>query len=851
LAHKRLGIAAAGLSLAMAGVIAVPSASAATGATLYVDNMIGTCTDAGTGTQAAPYCTIQAAAAAAAPGDTVLVAGSDFTTYGTNVEISASGTAAAPITFESVGAPYFTITQLKVSGSYIVVRGGILEGGLPEAAATVTGAHVTFDHDELFGDGSVIVQAGANVDGLTIERSNLSIMGNNSVVQLGSGDTDTVVSSDILSTGTGDISQVGNPAPAAGPDAPAIVLSKDSQTDITGNTFVAECFTGVSVSDSTGTSIENNVIGDQTCHEVGRQDLLVDAASAPSTTEDYNLLSEDGGYVTLYNWAGKTYTTQSAFTAATSQGSHDIAEGSVGLAAGAGDSDAQGNGNASAPGELSTDFYGNAWPDASPDRGAVSADAEPPAPTVTAVAYTPQQVELSLDMHGMDDAGGNVTINWGDGSAAVGDPVPGNAWSDFTDITDYHIYAQRGTYTVTASWGAGSSAVKETTTVTTEGGTYVPVNPTRILDTREGTGAPEAMVGPHGTIAVDVTKGVTIPQNAGTILAVVMNVTATDETTIGVVTVYPDGTPLPTTSNLNYAARQNIPNLVTVKVGSDDKVDLTNGSAGSTDLVADVEGYYVESSAGAYYLPNSPQRILDTRNGTGGTTGPVAPGGTVAVSVPNCTSDGVSAPATAVAVNVTVANPTSIGLITAYPDQTSLPIASNINYAANENVPNMVVVKVGADGKFDLHNTSTGTVQLIADLEGCYSATLGGAFFPVDPYRALDTRTGIGQFEGQPETVAADNDAQWYGAQSGPYYGSQAPAAVVMNVTVTDPQTIGVITAYPGFASLPIASNLNFSGGETVPNLVMVQANGGGAVNLYNGSKGTVQLVADIYGYFS
>jgi hypothetical protein len=788
----------------------------------------------------------------------VLIAGSDYTSYGTNVTISSSGTPTEPITFASAGAPYFLMSDLKVSGSYIVLNGGDF-GGFPDAAATVTGAHVTFDHDVFYGNGSDLVQTGANVTSLTIERSNLTDVLNSPLIDLGSGDTGTVLSTNVLGVGTGDLTPVGSTGPktTAGPDAPAVIVSGDSNTDITGNTIIAECFTGVSVADSIGTSIENNVIGDESCHSSGHQDVAVDAASAPSTTEGYNLLSEDSGGVTLYGWAGKTYSTQSAFAAATGQGSADIAESSVGINAGAGDSDAVSDANASAPGELTTDFYGNTWPDASPDRGAVAvavavavAGQDEYDPTLTAVAYTPQQVEIALDMHSPEMPGTNVTVNWGDGSApTVGDPVTGQAWSNFTDIPENHIYVQRGTYTVTMSWVDGDQTVTETTTVTTDGGTYVPVNPSRILDTRDGTGAPEAMVGPHDTIAVNVTNGVTVPKDMGTITAVVMNVTATDETTIGVVTVYPDGTPLPTTSNLNYAAKQNIPNLVTVKVGADDKVDFNNGSAGSTDLVADVEGYYVDSSAGAYYLPNAPQRILDTRNGTGA-TGPVAPGGTVAVSVPNCTSNGVSAPTTAVAVNVTVANPASIGLITAYPDQSDLPIASNINYAAHENVPNMVVVEVGADGKFDLHNTSNGTVQLIADLEGCYSATLGGAFFPVDPYRALDTRTGIGQVEGQPQTVAPDSVAQWYSQTNATYTGSQAPAAVVMNVTVTDPQTIGVITAYPGTGNLPIASNLNFSGGETVPNLVMVPASGGD-VNLYNGSKGTVQLVADVYGYFS
>lgn len=102
MAYKRRGAAAAGLSLAMAGMVAVPNASAVSGVILNVDNMTGTRSDADPGTQAGrtawPYCTIQAAAAAASPGDTVLIAGSDLTGYGTNVTICSSATATEPIT---------------------------------------------------------------------------------------------------------------------------------------------------------------------------------------------------------------------------------------------------------------------------------------------------------------------------------------------------------------------------------------------------------------------------------------------------------------------------------------------------------------------------------------------------------------------------------------------------------------------------------------------------------------------------------------------------------------------------------------------------------------------------------
>jgi hypothetical protein len=72
---------------------------------------------------------------------------------------------------------------------------------------------------------------------------------------------------------------------------------------------------------------------------------------------------------------------------------------------------------------------------------------------------------------------------------------------------------------------------------------------------------------------------------------------------------------------------------------------------------------------------------------------------------------------------------------------------------------------------------------------------------------------------------------------------------MVDNVTVTAPAKNGVLIVYPAGRPRPVASNLNFSAGETVPNLATVQG-GNGQISFYNDSPGTIQLVVDEYGYF-
>ncbi len=104
----------------------------------------------------------------------------------------------------------------------------------------------------------------------------------------------------------------------------------------------------------------------------------------------------------------------------------------------------------------------------------------------------------------------------------------------------------------------------------------------------------EGPVGPGGTISLKLEGADGVP--ATEVTAVVLNVTATDPTASSYVTVYPDGGNVPNASTLNFTAGETIPNLVVVPVGADGEVDFYNDS-GSTDLVADMAGYYTAGGA--------------------------------------------------------------------------------------------------------------------------------------------------------------------------------------------------------------------------------------------------------------
>ena len=158
------------------------------------------------------------------------------------------------------------------------------------------------------------------------------------------------------------------------------------------------------------------------------------------------------------------------------------------------------------------------------------------------------------------------------------------------------------------------------------GGAYRPLTPARILDTRQGIGAPTAKIAPAGTLSVKVTGEGGVPATGVT--AVVLNATATNPTGTGFFTVYPSGAARPVASNLNFLTGATVPNLVEVPVGADGKVNVYNGSGGTTDAILDVAGWVTTPEAANHsnglYQALAPGRLLDTRTGSAPRWGPTA-----------------------------------------------------------------------------------------------------------------------------------------------------------------------------------------------------------------------------------
>lgn len=382
----------------------------------------------------------------------------------------------------------------------------------------------------------------------------------------------------------------------------------------------------------------------------------------------------------------------------------------------------------------------------------------------------------------------------------------------------------------------------------TEG--YTSLTPSRVMDTRDGTGLSAAgKVTASGTRTLQITGRAGIPADA---TAVALNVTAVNPTEPSFISVYPrgavaDGT-TPNTSNLNFNPGQAIPNMVTVSLPADGSGQITFfNERGSVDILADVVGYYAPSTESTirerFNATPRPDRILDTRL----TATPFVGGTPRSLQISGSGAGYVPSGATAVVLNVTSVNNTAGGYLTVYPgDVTTPPTASNLNFVPGAVVPNMVISKLSPSGTVNIFNFA-GTTDVVVDVLGYFVGdSTGGAFGAVTPARVLDTRSGTGVTAG---TVNAGQSITLnvFGKGGVPSSGVRA---VLLNVTAAAPSENSFITVWPGGATRPNSSNLNTVAGVNVPNLVVVGVDSSGNIQLYN-NAGSVHLIADVLGYYS
>ena len=132
-------------------------------------------------------------------------------------------------------------------------------------------------------------------------------------------------------------------------------------------------------------------------------------------------------------------------------------------------------------------------------------------------------------------------------------------------------------------------------------------------------------------------------------------------------------------------------------------------------------------------------REFDTRNGTGGVpVGKLGAGSTLTVKVTG--ANGVPASGvSAVALNVTVAEPDGEGLVNVFPcGAPAAHLEPQLRGRADR--PNLVLAPVSPQGTVCFFTTTP--THLLADVSGWFAS--GSGQQALNPTRLIDTRTGLG-----------------------------------------------------------------------------------------------------------
>lgn len=357
---------------------------------------------------------------------------------------------------------------------------------------------------------------------------------------------------------------------------------------------------------------------------------------------------------------------------------------------------------------------------------------------------------------------------------------------------------------------------------------YAGLVPDRIMDTRDGTGIRQGLVRAGETVTLQVAGQGGVP--AGGADAVALNVTVARTSGNSFLTVFPNGVARPTTSNLNWNRGATKASTVIVKLGDDGRVDFYNDS-GDVHIITDVAGWF---AAGAGFTAITPRRLLDTRVPIGVADAGRLDRGTLTMPIHG---DVVPASATGVVMNVTAPAVSEQSFLTVYPSGGTNPGTSNLNVFPGVTSANVVFTQIGGGGNVDIANPN-GASHVIADVAGYLDA--GSGFEGSAPSRIVDTRTTA------PLRAGGVLNVPLRGADN----GVPASARVaILNVTALRSTQPSFLTVYPG-TSRPNASNVNFTPGATVPNLVIATVGTDGSINIYN-DTGQVDVLVDVLGWFN
>ncbi|MEU7570895.1 trypsin-like serine protease [Micromonospora sp. NPDC049240] len=245
------------------------------------------------------------------------------------------------------------------------------------------------------------------------------------------------------------------------------------------------------------------------------------------------------------------------------------------------------------------------------------------------------------------------------------------------------------------------------------------------------------------------------------------------------------------------------------------------------------------STSNKNYVALSPGGLLlDTRTGTGAPAGLRGANSTTdfpVLGVGGVPASGVSA----VLVDVTAVSPTANTFLTVFPTGSTRPATSSLNASAGEIISTTQVVRPGPDGRVSVHNPA-GSVHVVVEVHGYFTAGAGGGLVAVPHTRVVDTRDGTGTTVGKIPTN---------GSRTFTFTGGVVPSgatSVFLDVAVVGSTSASFLRAYPE-GGADATSVLDYVSGVTSQG-VAVKLSSAGRATFFN--KGpAVDLVISVQGY--
>lgn len=244
--------------------------------------------------------------------------------------------------------------------------------------------------------------------------------------------------------------------------------------------------------------------------------------------------------------------------------------------------------------------------------------------------------------------------------------------------------------------------------------------PLRVLDTRS-TDTPLVA----GT-AFSVPVGA--PAGAGGVVASVTVIQPNAEA--GFVTAFPCGTPMPSTSSINFIGASVTSNAVVSALGADGQLCLV--ATQPVHVVVDVTGFLVPTGELSYQAV-APVRLLDTRDAASVFVGRLGAG--QVIELPIQTLPGMPADVHAIVANLTTVSTGTRGFITAYPCGMTPPSTSSLNFDSDNPAGALTISAIGGGSLCVFANQRT---HLIVDLLGVWVPTPGAAPPTDGPGPAID-----------------------------------------------------------------------------------------------------------------